>query len=223
MFDLLDLNFKQYTHPGLIFTVGNIADLLSVHPEYQHPWPDYLQSPVQLKEQVEDFRVSVNAAADGSRTMVAIRNKKRIDLEMSAVFMGQVIIMKYARTGNPAVLQNIGYTIKSHLSKSIGSRTAMGPPTDFFVKHHGTVSGTVLVKAKRVAVGGTYQLQICEDVPVSEGAWRDVGLFVHCKEIPVKDLEPWSQRCRSLVRNFHHYSHLDSFQIQQNIKWPAPL
>lgn len=190
MLDLLEANFKSLSHADLVVRVGGIADALMVHPHYPLPWPDVVPNPEQLKEQVEKFAAALNAAANGDRQKILERDSCRIDVEQDVALAAQYVIMKSIKEKNPTMLLNTGFALKNRNYNKSSSNAVVGPPTNFTVRF-GPASGTVFARATRQPGAATHDLQICEGGdPTLDESWRDLGQFVRCSRIEVKDLEP---------------------------------
>jgi len=191
LLEMLDTNFKYLTHPDLIMKVETMADLLAIHPRYPLPWPEVVPDPNELKQLISDFKELVSEAAKGNRDKIAERNEKRPIVEMKVTLTGQYLVMKAIKENDSTMLQGTGFDVRAKPKAGGTSATVAtyGVPTDFTVKH-GSTSGTVIAKLKRMGNGGNYQLQMCLGDPAGEESWTDLGLHTHCTGIEVKDLIP---------------------------------
>ena len=65
----------------------------------------------------------------------------------------------------------------------------------------GPVSGSILIRASRVAKAASYDVQVTAADPTVEGNWNDAGVYKNCRRIEVLGLTPmktYSVRMRAL-------------------------
>ena len=197
MLDLLDVNFRRLSHVDFIFKVGNIADLCEVH-EGLGPWPEEVPNPGEIRTDNLDFAASVQAAANGDRQRIAERDEKRANLEDAVTMVAQHIIMKSKRKKDPSLLLNNGFDQKKKVTRSAaGSKDVTAAPAGLTAKH-GPASGTVIVKTRKLAGAGSYEIQISLE-PGNEASWQTTGHSIHCSHMEIKGQVPGS-KCYIRVR-----------------------
>lgn len=180
---------SSLTHAELIVTMDTAVDLLAGHPAFQGTVPDVVPGPDELRNLNNNFKETVNAAANGDRVRIDERKAKRKDLELKATLTAQYIVMKAIKENDARYLENTGLPLKNASKRGRNSRVQfVGTPSQLKLKH-GRVSGTILLQVKREAGVVTIEVESCEGVPSEQNPWQSLGQHLRAR-MEIKNLTP---------------------------------
>jgi hypothetical protein len=184
-----DTSFGSLSHSEFIVTVGNFADHLLAHPFFKENWPSFLTHPLQLKEQLNAYNESVEAAdLDGGRKNMKAREDRRNAAHASTILMGQYVVMRSVSENDKTLLETVGLKLKNRPKSSVKPAASSPMPPTVTAKH-GKASRRVVLSYSKVAGGGSYEIQICRGDPNVESSWSVVGQYKQCR-VEIEGLEP---------------------------------
>ena len=117
------------------------------------------------------------------------RDDRSGDAHVSAVFMGQYVVMRSVSEQNPNLLKGVAMKLKSRSPKAISKSSGpLGTPGNLVVKHTGD-SGAIVIGYSKVKFAGSYEIQVCEGDPAVEANWRTIGQYRNCR-VELKGFDP---------------------------------
>jgi hypothetical protein len=175
-------------------TLSNFADSVLALEFFKEEanWPKWLDHPVQLKEHLASYNEALRAyETDGGRKNMNERDQCRHAAQVSAVLIGQYVVMRSISEKKPEWLKNVALKLKTRGPKSSSKGLAvLTAPEHLTVDHfRNKQSGGIVVSYGKVAMAGTYEIQLCEDDPSTEANWKTVGQYAYCR-VELTGLEP---------------------------------
>jgi hypothetical protein len=185
--ELLETNFTGLSINDFIVKLHHIADRLETHPAFKDEQPEYVTKSPRLRQMADELGKACDAAAGGDRDRSAEKKALlaagQLGLSMNA---NHIVMLSLARN-DPGILANCGYELKQRSgSKQVSNLLDLSP--EVFAKH-GSVSGVVIVLAKRKKSTASVELQMTDQDPTVETSWSSQGMYTKSR-IELKGLEP---------------------------------
>lgn len=182
----LIIGFTQLGDADFAVRAETIVTSLTGNATFPEPWPQQLPSLATLSQHFETYQDAFTAAQSGDRQKIALRIAARKtlndDLRRLAPYL-EVIA-----AGDTALLLSTGYELRRDTAKSNGT-AVLAAPDDFRVDR-GPLSGTLIVRARRLPGAGAYEVQTAQADPTVESNWADAGTYKLCSRIELEGLTP---------------------------------
>jgi hypothetical protein len=164
---------------------------------FPEPWPATVPSLAQIQSDLTAVQNCVTATTAGDKTQIAERNAARETLSMSLAELG--FYVQGIAKDDQAMLAATGFPLRQRAPRT---QALDAPPApDRLRLDRGTVSGTLIVRAGKVAGAGAYDVEVTTGDPTVEGNWTAAGSYKTCRRIEPTGLatpKTWSVRIRGL-------------------------
>ncbi|HRK28720.1 MAG TPA: hypothetical protein PK239_15710 [Chitinophagales bacterium] len=204
----LSTDFSKYSDDGLSSLTGEVINALTGNAHYPTTSPT-LAAITLLKE---EFDTAKFKAADGGKTLTAIKNEKRKALEQGLRLLGSYV--EDHGNNNLPILESTGFVVYSTDKKPLPPAPT---PTDLQL-FDGRTTGTVRAKVKaigkntlyelRYAVGETYNPDarwvylptVTKSTQYITGLTHGTTIWVQIRSINTKGTSNWCDPATWLVR-----------------------
>lgn len=156
------IDYRRLTDGDFVTKVRCIITALTGNPDFQNPIPTL----AELQAALDAFNSAIEAAADGSRPHIVIKNQSRIALAEVVRQLGMFVM--FTANGDAAILAGSGYD----LSKVPGSQTLNKP--GLVKMTEGVSSGMLVVSVKRPAGAKSFLHELTPDPITPESNWQSV-------------------------------------------------
>jgi hypothetical protein len=185
--NLLETDFAGIPINDFIFEIRRKADKAETHIAFQGEVPCYVSKAPKLRQMADSLDLARDAAASGDRFKIKeLKNLiavGRMALEMNA----QHIVLLSLAKNDRSILVDCGYELKEKRSnKSVPNLLNHSP--QLFVKH-GSASGRIIIRIKRIKKYTSVELQMTEQDPTIETSWSGRGIHTKSR-FEQKGLEP---------------------------------
>lgn len=194
---LINSNFGSVKPSALLARAQAILTAMTGNASFPEPWPATVPSLAQIQADFNALQSAVTATTEGDRTRIVERNTARGTL---ANDLGQLAlyVLSIAK-GNQEMLATTGFPLRQRNARALVLDVPSSPTGVKALA--GAVSGTLLIRAHRVAGAGSYDVQITMGDPTVEANWIAAGSFKICRRIELSGLTPlktYSVRLRAL-------------------------
>lgn len=185
--ELLEANFSGIPINDFIVKMQRIADRLETHVAFKNDLPEYVTNSQRLRQMADELGKARDAAARGDRDRSAEKKALLAAGQLALSINANHIVMLSLSRNDPGLLANCGYEPKQKSGgKTVESLLELTP--EVFVKH-GSISGAVVVLAKRIKYNASIELQMTDQDPTVEASWNSNGMYTKSR-IELKGLEP---------------------------------
>jgi hypothetical protein len=194
---LINSTFNTVRPSTLLAQAQGIVTAMTGNPSFPEPWSSGVPSLAQLQTDLTAFQNAVTATAAGDRTRIVERNTTRAKLANDLGLLG--FYVQGIANGNAEMLATTGFPFRQRTPRSQALDVPIAPAG--VRASCGLVSGTMVIRSRRVSGAGSYGLQLTSADPTVESNWATVGSYKNCNRIELTDLAPlktYSVRLRAL-------------------------
>ena len=181
--------YRRTTSPRLLTIARNVHAAMEKNPAFlSGPLPSSVPTRDQLKEEIERFRGTYEAALNHDTTKIRVR-----DAEEQVLIKLLDAIRSYLElvgVTNPEVLFDTGFD-PPVVPRNTASSVSQAQYT--LSVYHGPQSGTALGKASRVKSAGSHEVFVAEGDPLIEGNWSHKATFVRSSAMLMNGFVPGRQ------------------------------
>lgn len=194
---MINSNFNKLSSAAFLAQVERIVTAMSGNANFPEPWPATVPSLAQIQSDLAAFQAALTATQSGDRTRIVERNTARSKLSADLF-----VLANYVQTVAPnddSRLVTTGFPLRQPAPRARLSEVPDAPAG--FDVYRGTVSGTLVARASRVARAGSYDVQITTADPTVESNWTPAGSYKNCGRIELQGLTPgktYTVRIRAL-------------------------
>lgn len=179
--------YRRTTPPTLLTISRNVHAAMETNPAFRTgPLPSSVPTRDQLKEEIERFRGTYEAALNHDSAKIRVR-----DAEQQVLIKLLDAIRSYLElegVNNPEVLFDTGF------EPPVAARNAAVSQAQYTLSvYHGPQSGTALGKTPRIKSAGSHEVFVAEGDPLIEDNGSHKGTFVRSSSMLMNGFVPGRQ------------------------------
>lgn len=184
----LIVSFASLPETDFLARAQTILASLGGNSRFPQPWPAQVPGLAQLGTDLNAYQAAYGAAQSGDKSKLVARQAARetliADLKKLARYLELVA------DGDVEMLLSTGYELHRDRAPAAGTSMDTLPAPDGFKLERGSLSGTLVVKARRIAGAGSYEAQTTLTDPTQEANWTNAGTFMRCSKIELSGFTP---------------------------------
>lgn len=183
----LIIAFDRLGESDFLARAQHIVASLSGNAHFPQPWPAQLPGLDALSASLAAYQAAYGASQTGDKGKIAARDGAREILTVQLKKLARYL--ELVADEDTTILLTTGYELRKPTTRAAAVAETL-PAPDGFKLERGSLSGTIVAKAKRLTGAGSYEVQLASGDPTVETNWSDGGTFMRCSRIELAGLPP---------------------------------
>jgi hypothetical protein len=193
----IQTSFTRLSSQDFLSQVQRIVTAMTGNANFPEPWPATVPTLAQIQTDLAAFQSALNATSSGDRTRIVPRNTARSKLGEDLAQLGCYV--QLTAQNDADMLATSGFPLRQRAPRTQNPMVPAAPAV--FRLDRGPISGSIVLRASRVSMAGSYDVQVTTGDPTVESNWIDAGSYKNCRRIELTGLTPmktYSVRIRAL-------------------------